>query len=418
MAHKWIWLAISSLLFYHIHHLFTLETFNNESIKLSFLGLLDLPVNFRNFTFYPHLVFVYKVLSFLGIIVFLNLIYEWIMRRITSLNLKNIDPQTLETDHIPDEIERLLNGEDIDHLESTPNIPTNDFVSIAFQGKTDLLKQHKRITIDDYLQEINKLVGLHAVKKEIKSIINFLKVNQMRVKKGIPSYDLSYHMVFTGNPGTGKTTIARILANIFKELNLLSSGHLVEVDRSGLVAGYMGQTALKVKEVIETAKGGVLFIDEAYSLLGDGSQNDYGKEAVETLLKYMEDYRNDLIVIVAGYSDLMEKFVNWNPGLKSRFSRFIQFEDYTPKELLGIMIIMAKKSNYRFSEKALGILEEYFKKVYSNHHQEFANGRGVRNLFEKIVTGHANRIATLTDPSEETLCSLISKDVVLVIHRT
>jgi SpoVK/Ycf46/Vps4 family AAA+-type ATPase len=297
--------------------------------------------------------------------------------------------------------------------ENEENI--DDILSNTKQIKSIKINSKNSKTIDDYLMELQNMIGLESVKKEINSIINFIRVNQMKIEKGLETYDLSYHMVFTGNPGTGKTTVARILANIFKELNIVSVGSYFEVDRSGLVAGYMGQTALKVKSVLDEAKGGVLFIDEAYSLVNDGSQSDYGKEAIDTLLKYMEDYRHDLIVIVAGYSDLMKNFINSNPGLKSRFNRFINFEDYTPDELLEILKIMSAKSHYSFSEKAIVYLKKFFTTVYQTDRERFGNGRGVRNLFEKILTFHADRMSNFVVPSDELLCVIVAEDVVKAI---
>ncbi|MBP3729775.1 MAG: AAA family ATPase, partial [Lachnospiraceae bacterium] len=182
--------------------------------------------------------------------------------------------------------------------------------------------------VDEIMRELNSLVGLESVKEEISRLVDLLRVQQMRQEFGLQNNTTSRHMVFYGNPGTGKTTVARLLADIYRELGLLPTGQLVEVDRSGLVGGYVGQTAIKTSEVIEQAVGGVLFIDEAYTLTANKGQNDFGQEAVETILKAMEDYRDEMIVIVAGYTELMQEFLETNPGLKSRFNYFIEFPDY------------------------------------------------------------------------------------------
>jgi SpoVK/Ycf46/Vps4 family AAA+-type ATPase len=220
---------------------------------------------------------------------------------------------------------------------------------------------------------------------------------------------MSLHLVFSGNPGTGKTTVARLLAQIYHEIGLLSKGHLIETDRSGLVGGYVGQTAVKTQEVIKSALGGILFIDEAYSLAQE-SENDYGKEAIDTLLKAMEDHRDDLIVIVAGYPALMEKFLYSNPGLESRFNKFIYFEDYNDIELYEIFMLMCQDSNLSLDEGAEDYLKQYFKKVYENRSKNFANGRAVRNLFEEVITNQANRLAQQSDITDEELNTLTYED--------
>jgi SpoVK/Ycf46/Vps4 family AAA+-type ATPase len=221
---------------------------------------------------------------------------------------------------------------------------------------------------------------------------------------------VSYHCVFTGNPGTGKTTVARILAKIYKNLGVVSKGHLVETDRAGLVAEYVGQTAVKTNKIIDSALDGVLFIDEAYSLIG-GGESDYGKEAIATLLKRMEDNRDRLIVILAGYTKNMKDFIDSNPGLQSRFNRYIEFPDYSADELLQIFEANMKKYEYHFGEGAKEHLQQYFANEVANKDANFGNGRLVRNVFEKTLERQANRLAKENDLSEERLSELIIEDL-------
>jgi len=263
--------------------------------------------------------------------------------------------------------------------------------------------------IEDLKKELAGYIGLDAVKKEVETLINLVSVQKLRRENGLPVNDLSLHMVFSGNPGTGKTMIARLMARIYKSLGILSKGQLVEVDRGGLVAGYVGQTAIKTAEVIEKAKGGVLFIDEAYALTNRGG-NDYGQEAVDTLLKAMEDNRDDLIVIVAGYTELMEEFVHSNPGLESRFNRFLHFPDYTIDEMTAIFDMRCEQSGYRLAEDARPLLRDLLK-LKSMDVKGFGNARGVRNLFESAVTTQANRLSTDTDITKDDLMTLTADDI-------
>lgn len=240
-------------------------------------------------------------------------------------------------------------------------------------------------------EELRALIGLGRVKKEVESLSNLLKVQELRKRQGLKNTTVSYHCVFTGNPGTGKTTVARIVAGIYRELGILKKGHLIETDRSGLVAEYVGQTAPKTNKIIDSALDGVLFIDEAYSLLG--GEKDYGAEAIATLLKRMEDDRDRLVVILAGYTDEIKAFINSNPGLQSRFNRYIQFDDYTAEDLLDIFKLSMRKSNYRIKREAFERLKAYFENAVAHKDKNFGNGRFVRNTFERVVQNQADRLA-------------------------
>ena len=259
------------------------------------------------------------------------------------------------------------------------------------------------------LQELNDLIGLNSVKQEVLDCINLLRINKMRKSKGLPELQISNHMVFTGHPGTGKTTVARIMAKIYKSLGVVSKGQLIETDRSGLVAGYIGQTALKTAQVIKKAKGGVLFIDEAYSLSSEDGSNDYGKEAIDTLVKGMEDYRDDLVVIVAGYVDEMKRFISMNPGLHSRFNKYINFENYTAEEMLSIFCRQCEKAQFILSDEAEKATLKYFR--LNQDDLTFGNARGVRNFFERVAMTQATRILTLQNPSETEFRTIRKDDI-------
>jgi len=264
-------------------------------------------------------------------------------------------------------------------------------------------------SIEDLRTELESYIGLEAVKQEVNSLINLVKVHRMRAENGLPNTDLSLHMVFSGNPGTGKTTVARLMARIYHSLGILSKGQLVEVDRSGLVAGYVGQTALKTGKVIEKALGGVLFIDEAYALNG-GGENDFGQEAIDTILKAMEDHRDDLVVIVAGYVEPMERFIHSNPGLESRFNRFLHFDDYTLDEMMGIFAMQCKKEHYELEPDAEEQVRDFIR-AENTDGISFGNARGVRNLFEQILIQQANRLAVMPDVTKEALTKLTAADI-------
>ena len=239
---------------------------------------------------------------------------------------------------------------------------------------------------------LDELIGLDSVKQEVETLSNFIRIQQARAANGLKTSPVSYHCVFTGSPGTGKTTVARILAQIYQNLGVVSKGHLVETDRAGLVAEFIGQTAIKTDKVIESALDGVLFIDEAYAL-NAGGENDYGKEAIATLIKRMEDYRDRLIVILAGYTDQMKDFITSNPGLQSRFNRYIDFPDYSPEELLQIFELNMNKYDYRFADGAKQFLQRFFENEVAHKDANFGNGRMVRNVFEKSIARQANRLA-------------------------
>ena len=270
----------------------------------------------------------------------------------------------------------------------------------------------KNENLEALLAELNGLVGLSGVKEEINSLINLIKVRKLRERYALPDMDMSYHMVFSGSPGTGKTTVARLVAGIYRELGILSRGTLTETDRAGLVAGYVGQTALKVTEVVEKALGGVLFIDEAYSLSSQGASNDFGPEALDTLVKLMEDHRDDLVVIVAGYTEEMKQFLKSNTGLVSRFNKFIEFRDYSTDELTDIFCVMADKSGYSVEEGAVRAIREILETMTDRERETFGNARGIRNMFEKIVVNQANRVVEFEEPTLVQLSSICECDVV------
>ena len=267
-------------------------------------------------------------------------------------------------------------------------------------------------SLDELLDELNNLIGLQVVKNDVSSLVHMQEIKRLRKERGLKEIPISNHLVFYGNPGTGKTTVARLLARIYHVMGILPKGQFVEVDRSGLVAGYVGQTALKVQEVIEQALGGVLFIDEAYTLAyGNNSGNDYGQEAIDTLLKAMEDHRDDIIVIVAGYPDLMAQFIDSNPGLRSRFNKYINFEDYNVEDLTKIFIVMCKDAGYKPTDEALNYAAEIFANKYKNRGKNFANAREVRNFFESATLKQADRLFEVDNPSNEQLETLELEDV-------
>lgn len=287
------------------------------------------------------------------------------------------------------------------------NANTDIYNSPEFKAITP--KRESR-SLEELMQELNSLTGLESVKKDIKELVNFIKVQQLREEKGLKAVQISKHLVFTGNPGTGKTTTARLVSDIYKCLHVVSKGNFVETDRSGLVGGYTGQTALKVKAVVTESIGGVLFIDEAYSLFME-KQDSFGREAVDTLLKLMEDNRDDLIVIVAGYTGKMEEFLSSNPGLKSRFNKFILFEDYSPDEITVIFENLCKNAGYNISPEARYKVKKVLELQHENRDETFGNARLARNLFEKSVSNQASRIVSIPFIADEVLVRLEAVDI-------
>ena len=261
----------------------------------------------------------------------------------------------------------------------------------------------------DPMEELESLVGLTTIKEDVKELMAFVKIQKLRKDAGLKSVPVSLHLVFTGNPGTGKTTVARIIGRLYKQIGVLSQGQLVEVDRSGLVAGYVGQTALKTQDQIKKAMGGVLFIDEAYAL----AQKDdaFGQEAIDTVLKAMEDHRDDLVVIVAGYTKPMEKFINSNPGLKSRFNKYFEFPDYTIDELEAIFNLNCKKYDYIVEEDAQKQIRARIVSRKMQRQDNFANAREVRNMFEDIITNQARRVAAMENPTHDDMMLITVMDL-------
>ena len=261
----------------------------------------------------------------------------------------------------------------------------------------------------DPMDQLNALIGLTTIKHDVAELTDFAKVQKMRKDAGLKSVPVSLHLVFSGNPGTGKTTVARILGKLYKKIGILSGGQLIEVDRSGLVAGYVGQTAIKTQEQIKKALGGVLFIDEAYSL--SKKDDPFGEEAIDTILKAMEDNRDNLVVIVAGYTEPMEKFINSNPGLKSRFNKYIEFPDYTIEELEAIFYQNCERYDYIVNEEIKHHIHDMIVARKFTKLENFANAREVRNMFEEIITNQARRVAALESPTEEDMKTIELEDL-------
>lgn len=279
------------------------------------------------------------------------------------------------------------------------------------QTPESVQKEEPAKILEQALADLNDLVGMENIKEEVQTLTNFLKVQKIRAERGLAKTPVSLHAVFCGPPGTGKTTVARLMSKIYEGLEFLSKGHLVETDRSGMVAGYVGQTAKKVDEMVDSALDGVLFIDEAYALVPREAGRDFGQEAIDVLLKRMEDYRDRLVIIVAGYTDEMETFIESNPGLKSRFNRYFYFNDYTPEELLAIFERMAGKSHFKLTPEAREKLLKIFNQLYDNRDKNFGNARMVRNLFEKSIEKQANRLAVLSSLTDEVLTMLVPEDI-------
>jgi len=307
------------------------------------------------------------------------------------------------TDQEAEWLTNIIRQKDISCVNNNEEEPIEDTTPIT-------TPYPKQVSCASAMNELKNLIGLASVKEEVETLTNFIKIQQTRAAKGIKTTTISYHCVFTGNPGTGKTTVARILAKIYKKLGVVKKGHLVETDRAGLVAEFVGQTAVKTNKIIDSALDGVLFIDEAYSLV-QGGQSDYGKEAIATLLKRMEDDRERLIVIIAGYSKEMKDFIDANPGLQSRFNRYIEFPDYSAEDLLQIFVNQAKRCEYKITTETLNVLKAYFENQVAHKDKNFGNGRFARNIFEKTMELQANRLAREVSLTSEKLVEILPEDL-------
>lgn len=327
-----------------------------------------------------------------------------ICTKLNVLEFRSFEPERAVAD-----FEEILCGQ-LDERDTSLNRRTLSHDKVAAESgdeKLDLLGLDDEIA--GAISELTEMIGLKGVKSEIVAVGKFIKVRRMRQARGLKQASISLHLIFTGNPGTGKTTVARAVARLYRALGVLSKGHLVEVDRGGLVSQYVGGTALKTREAVESALDGVLFIDEAYSLYKETSWGDVGSEAVETLLKLMEDNRDRLAVIVAGYTDKMAEFIASNPGLQIRFTKQIEFADYTAEEMLQIFERNAADNSFQLDPDARQTLLKRFQQVEGD--RGFGNGRGVRNTFEAVIVAHANRIAALTAASDHDLTLLLQEDV-------
>jgi SpoVK/Ycf46/Vps4 family AAA+-type ATPase len=294
------------------------------------------------------------------------------------------------------------------------SFPANDTNQSSDSDKTkaaESASEDPAQLLEKTLAELQDLVGLANIKEEVQTLTNFLRVQKVRAERGLAQTSVSLHCVFCGPPGTGKTTVARLMGKIFRGLGFLKKGDLVETDRSGMVAGYVGQTAKKVDDLVNSALDGVLFIDEAYALVPEESGRDFGQEAIDILLKRMEDYRDRLVVIVAGYTDEMTTFIESNPGLESRFNRYFYFKDYTPEELLAIYEKMGEKSHFKLTAAAREKLHKLLENLYINRDRNFGNGRLIRNLFEKTIERQANRLAVLSNFTDEVLTTIEPDDI-------
>ena len=309
---------------------------------------------------------------------------------------------------------------EIKHLAQILNsnlIEYYGYITLQKICKTDIDIVEDKRTLQELLGDLNNLVGLKEVKSKVNDLITYQKIQMLRIEKNLHSSKNTLHLAFTGNPGTGKTTVARIVGRIYKQIGLLSKGHFIEVSRTDLIAGYQGQTALKVKKVIENAKGGVLFIDEAYSITENEQSDSYGRECITELTKALEDYREDLVVIVAGYTEPMNNFFESNPGLKSRFNTFIQFENYQVEELDEILVSICNKNDYQLSEDARENIKVFFSNEINKKNENFANGRLVRNIYDDLVMNHAKRVAKISNPSIEDLSEIKATDFEILITK-
>lgn len=335
-----------------------------------------------------------------------------------DFNAYNLRPAGAYLDRIGSDFSELLNSmTEADNAAKKLLRETEE--ELKKQGKTVKPAEEKaapeeveKEDLDTLLKELDSLVGLDKIKQNVKSLINLMKVRRLREENDLPVPPMSLHLVFMGNPGTGKTTVARLIARLYHAIGVLSKGQLVEVDRSGLVAGFVGQTATKTSEAIQKAIGGVLFIDEAYALApGEGNTNDFGQEAIDTLLKAMEDNRKDLVVIVAGYEALMERFIASNPGLESRFNRYFLFEDYNGEELYKIFSSMCEKNRYTLTKAGTAFVKSYLQELYDTRDGNFGNARDVRNFFENVISVQADRVAAMEAPEKKDLTAVRKEDL-------
>jgi SpoVK/Ycf46/Vps4 family AAA+-type ATPase len=324
---------------------------------------------------------------------------------------QKIKQQKLQVDAAApyESVNRLIEG-NITELERAKLALENH--QLTTNGSQFAIKDEPAKSLEDCLKELDRLIGLESVKKEVRQLVDFLTVQGLRKSRGLAVTQVSLHQVYSGNPGTGKTSVARLMAEILKSLNLLKSGHLVETDRAGLVAGYVGQTAIKVTDVVNKALGGVLFIDEAYSLSSqESARSDFGLEAIETLLKLMEDHRDNLVIIAAGYTDKMRIFLGSNPGLKSRFNHYLHFEDYSPGQLTEIFEGFARSSKLIVPQRTSDKILNVFRTMSQSRDETFGNGRLARNMFESAINNQASRIVSIKDISNEILSTLEPDDI-------
>ena len=311
------------------------------------------------------------------------------LQKARYLRAQNVIEEAKKMDSIAPKTADLNRGGN--QTESTPNNPPA-----------------KKVSLEEALSKLNSLVGLETVKRQVNDWVDQIQTFKKRKERGLVVPDITYHMVFSGNPGTGKTTVARIMAEIYCALGVVTDGQLVEVSKPDLVAGHVGQTPIKTQEVLKKAYGGVLFVDEAYSLLKGG---DFGQEAIDTMLKYMEDHRDNIVVIVAGYEKPIEKFISANQGLRSRFNNFIKFDDYTNEELCAIFEGLCAKNQYKLIPESRTLVRAYLKYIYDHRTPEFANGREVRNLFEGIVTRQSRRVNLIQNPTDEDMVTILPQDL-------
>nr|WP_290224818.1 AAA family ATPase [Trichocoleus desertorum] len=349
-----------------------------------------------------------------------NALYKFaqtIVKADSTVDLQDLESLSLiwQRLHSYQKLENYQAGlKSISHLvPATPSSPSNAATNAGATPDSTATPstQKPEEILEQALAELNDLTGMENIKEEVRTLTNFLKIQKVRAERGLAQTSVSLHAVFCGPPGTGKTTVARLMGRIYHGLGFLKKGHLVETDRTGLVAGYVGQTAQKVDELINSALDGVLFIDEAYALVPKEAGRDFGQEAIDVLLKRMEDYRDRLVIIVAGYTDEMTTFIESNPGLKSRFNRYFYFNHYKPEELLAIFEKMSGKSHFRLTSATKEKLRTLFSELYTNRDRTFGNARVVRNLFEKSIEQQANRLAVLTSLDDEVLTTLLPEDI-------